>query len=333
MKINKRSLIKILTIIALFFLTQSVNVYAARIANLGMFMSKKEVKPGEEPAIRVTFGQILKKYTMVISYDNKLFKHVSTQNGNVTVGKNTIEIKYDNSKGSQSNKITFKAKEGLTTNNPTQFSIILKDIEDQTGTLKDELSPKVREVTIIPEYKPYQITLDYDGKVKANEVKTMIFNISSELGKAYTNARIEANVKKPNGGEAKLIAISQSGPNNILDNGYGAINGNAIGGSNVSWKIITDGTFTTKGEYTIQINLIDKLAANTVISTESFVINVEDAQIVSLPEKEPNVDVKPQKVPETLPKAGTTIYSRMCIIIGSMMLIIFITKKTNKKEE
>lgn len=336
---------KIVNIIAiflvLFLLTFTVNIYAASLDNLDVKTDKETVHPGETVTLNVAFGQDMGAYTVNVDYDENLLEYVSAEGGTTNnTGSKVIVVYYYNAGGSEtprsSMSVTFKAKEGIITTNPTDLSITLTGLGDPDANSIDDITvPIVKNLIVEPVYVDYDISLNYTGEIMPKEEKDMEIVISSSMGKNYEHTRIIAEVVTPNGENVKLLATdSQSLEHDIIQSGWGSADGDSIGGKDVVKKLATRGVFSGYGDYSITLKLIDRDNSDSIIASKTFTIAVKEktAEIVPPAEEQvpPVADNKPQQTtPSTLPKTGNTIYLSILPIVA-ILTIAYISLRKKK---
>lgn len=335
---------KIVNVIAiflvLFLLAFTVNIYAASLDNLDVKTDKETVHPGETVTLNVAFGRDMGAYTVNVDYDENLLEYVSSQGGTANNTGSKVILTYYYNAGADSSprnsaSVTFKAKEGIITTNPTDLSITLTGLGDPDANPIDDITvPIVKNLIVEPVYVDYDIALNYTGEIIPNEEKDMEIVISSSMGKAYEKTRIIAEVTTPTNESIKLLATdSQSLEHDIIQSGWGSADGDAIGGKDVVKKIAARGIFTGYGDYSITLKLINREDSDAVIVAKTFQIAVKEktAEVVP-PAEEPEPPVaenKPQQeAPSTLPKTGNTIYlSILPIVVILVVAYVSLRKK------
>lgn len=143
----------------LFFTIFAIPVRAASLTNVKVTTMKDKILPGEEAAVTIDFGTDLGSYTVDVTYDSNLFDYVSAEGGTASDNGTRVRVYYfDQSGGSNprtSVSVTFKAKTGLTTQNPTSFRVTaegLASVENNvTTTYNDITTAIVKNVTVGPE--------------------------------------------------------------------------------------------------------------------------------------------------------------------------------------
>ena len=351
------SLITLLIIISICIFTG--NVYAAPLNSVNVETTKELIRPGEEVRINIDFGQALGSYTFDIAYDNRIFEYVSVEGGTANdMGTKVRVVFYDSTGGTNprnSMNITFKAKDDITTSNPTEFNITAEGLanSDASVTYDDITIPITKNVTVEPEYVDYTLNLEATGdklvKDKENEMK---LTYSSPMGKYYNKARLVAE-KTDGTGDVKLLATDeQSLEHDIIQSGWGEEQGYPIGGKDVLQTLNVRGVFSDIGDYKITLKLIDRENSDTIIAQKTFDFTVveetqevppstdgtenddveEKPEEIIEPEEENKTENTQNVMPSKLPKTGTNIYLPICIVLITLIsIIIFYNKKKNVK--
>ena len=328
------------------------NVNAASLDTITLDTNKEIVNPGQEVTLNINFGKDLGSYTFDIAYDNNLLEYVNVEGGTPSDNGTRVRVAfYDSSGGTNPRnnmKITFRAKTGITTSNPTELSVTAEGLanNDASEQYDDITTPIVKNITVEPVYEDYKINLSHEGKIIQNEEKDMKLEISSNMGRYYEHARIIAKAVTPEGGQVTLKGIDeQSLEHDIIQSGWGDPQGEKIGGANVSKILNLKANFTKAGNYTITINLIDRDLSDSIIASKTFDINVleTEGQIEDNENQEGN-NVNEEKneikneekieennneenLPKTLPKTGRNIFIPAVILIIGIAIITYIVKK------
>lgn len=334
------------------------NTYADTIDTIQIDTNKTMVKPGEQVTVTVSFGQELGTYTMDIAYDNALFEYVSAEGGTPNDLSNKVRVVFHDSSGGSNPRtnmsVTFKAKEGITTSNPTEFNVTAEGMAnaDASVTYDDILVPIVKNVTVEPEYVDYTFDLQYTNPVIKEKETEMILSYSSPMGRYYEHARLIAEAATPSGANVTLVGIDEAQlKHDIIQSGWGDAQGYKIGGEDVSQELKLTGTFSEVGSYTLTFKLIDRDNSDTVIAQKAFQITVTEEQTVpSVPEtnepeentpetnepqantvvnETPQNTVNNEEMPSKLPKTGDNIYIPMAILLS---LVVAIGVKINHKK-
>ena len=237
--------------------------------------------------------------------------------------------------------IIFKAKEGITTSNPTELTATAEGLAnaDASETYDDITTPLVKNLTVEPEYKDYQITLEHTGNIEKDVEKDMKLTYSSAMGRYYEHARLIAEATTPKDASVKLLATDgvTKAETDIIQSGWGDPQGYKIGGKDVSQVLNVRALFSEVGEYSITLKLIDRDNSDTVIAQESFEYKVSEKEITppeeekseqTTPETKPSETVKKEETPSKLPKTGYNEYVIMSIALFSVIgLGVYINKK------
>ncbi len=342
-------------IIAIFmaFLLLTGNTYADTIDTIQIDTNKTIIRPGEEVKVTVSFGQELGAYTMNIAYDNGLFEYVSAEGGTPNDLTDKVKVVFHDSSGGTNPRtdmsVTFKAKEGITTSNPTEFTVTAEGMANADGsvTYDDILVPIVKNVTLEPEYIDYTFDLQYNTPIRKDTEVPITLSYSSSMGRYYEHARLIAKAQTPTGGNVTLVGTDEAQlEHDIIQSGWGDAQGYKIGGKDVLQKLQLTGTFSEVGSYTITFQLIDRDNSDTVIAEKTFQIMVTEEQAnvpgtnepesnqpeTSRPENKPIqneiVNENQEKMPSTLPKTGDNIYIPIAVIL---VILIAIGIRINKK--
>lgn len=358
----KKIISSIIIILLLSMSILTIKSYADTLDNINITIDKQTVNPNDTVKVNVEFGENLGAYTVDIAYDNNLFEYVSAEGGTPNDNGTRVRVYFYDTEGGTNPRnnmnVIFKAKSGITTSNPTNFSITAEGMAnpDASASYDDITTPIVKNLVVEPVYIDYNMALNYTGDVIVNEAKDMELTISSSMGKNYEHTRIVANATTPSGATVNLFATdSQNLEHDIIQNGWGSADGDPIGGVNVSKKLSIRGVFNMVGDYTITLSLIDRDNSDSVIASKQFDIVVKEKTIETPPEntdtnkpEETNTDVtKPEpekteikkenevkvaqnkKNPRDLPKTGSTIYIVILGIISVLAGVYFILR--NKK--
>lgn len=355
-----KKLVSMITIfLILFIMLFSAKVYAAALDTMDITVDKQTLHPGENVKVTVAFGQQLGSYTVDIAYDNNLLEYVSSEGGTHNDNGTRIRLYYFDSTGGtqprENMSVTFKAKEGIITSNPTDFSITAEGLANPDGSVEyDDITvPIVKNVIVEPIYEDYKIQLDYTGDIIENEPKEMKITISSAMGKNYEHARLLAEATTPSGATVKLLATDNAQlEHDIIQSGWGDASGSAIGGKEVSQQLNVRGLFSAVGEYSITLKLIDRDHSDAEITKQTFALSVKEKAAVLPPNTEETPPTTPETdnqqpennrpennenkeelpteeiEPTTLPKTGHMIY---LTIVPIMMILAVIVISCRKK--
>ena len=332
------SILLIMAILTMIFFVG--NVKAAALDNIQISTDKEIVNPGSEIVLTINFGRDLGSYTFDVAYDSNLLEYVSTDAGTANDDKTKVRVVYYDSTGGTNPKssmqVTFRAKEGLTTSNPTNFAITAEGLAnaDASETYDDIAVPIEKNIVVEPIYEDYEFTLTYTGNPIINEEKEMTLRLISTMGRYYDHARILAEVKTPEGANVKLLGTDENNlEHDLIDSGWGDPSGYEIGGD-VDKVLNLRGIFDKEGQYTLTFKLIDRDNSDAVIATNDFTINVTTSQPeVTLPE-EPTEEMPSENIttenpetnnetneqlPKELPRTG---YNIVIPIILSVVLVL-----------
>lgn len=274
------------------------DTYAVSLNTFDVQISKNLVRPGEEVTVQVNFGEALKAYTVKIAYDDNIFDYVSSEGGTAVNTFDKIIMSYGDTempveaRGSVS--VTFRAKSSLTTTNPTNFVVTSDNMKNADGSMTyDPITTGfTKDLIVEPEYEDYEIKLTHIDTIVKGKPIDMILSYSSAMGRPYAHARLVAEVAT-SGGTAQLLGTDQSdSEHDIIQDGWGAVEGYEIGGKGVTQELHVRAIFSDIGDYTITLKLIDKENGDTVIAQRSFPFTAVDEQI------QPNYDIVPMSIEE-----------------------------------
>ena len=327
---------------------------AAALDAIQINTNKEIVNPGSEIVLNINFGKPLGAYTFDINYDNNLLEFVSTDGGTENDNGTRVRIVYYDSSGGSNPKesmnVTFKAKEGIQTSNPTDFSITAEGLSnpDASESYDDITVPIKKSITVEPQYEDYKFELTYSGNPIINEEKEMTLTLSSAMGRFYDHSRILAEATTPNNGNVQLLGTDENQlEHDLIDSGWGDVSGDKIGG-NVTKTLNLRGIFDTAGQYTITFKLIDRDNSDSVIAENSFTINVEEKQIIPPTEENPPTEIPSENnpnnvtegqvqgnntendLPKELPKTGYNYYAIFGITILVIGLDVYILRRKSK---
>lgn len=331
----------------------TIKVKAASLDAINIETNKSIVNPGEEVTLTIEFGKSLGAYTFDIAYDNNLLEFVSASDGTTNDMSTKVRIVYYDSTGGTNTKdsltVVFKAKEGITTSNPTDLSITAEGLAngDASEQYDDIDVPITKNITVEPDYKDYELNLQYDGEIVKNQEKEITITTSSEMGKYYDHARLIAEVTTQTGGTVTLIGIDeQQMKHDLIQSGWGDPSGYKIGGK-VEQVLKFTGLFTEAGDYQITLKLIDRDSSDSSIVEKTFDIKVVEESTVEDENDNTNTgnntenttdnttnnieeQEKAEELPKELPKTGIN-YTGIFIALIVLAILIYFTKYRKKK--
>lgn len=341
-----------LLIMAIIFSTILVSkVNAASLDHISVTTNKEIVNPGDTVVLTINFGAQLGAYTFDIAYDNALLEYVETDGGTPNDNGTRVRVVFYDSTGGTNPKesmtITFKAKEGIQTSNPTDLSVTAEGLSnpDASDSYDDIAVPITKNITVEPRYEDYKFEFTYTGNPIVNEEKEMKLSLVSSMGRFYDHARILAEAKTPDGGSVQLLGTDeQQAEHDLINSGWGDPSGYKIGGQ-VNKVLNLRGVFDKPGEYTLIFRLIDRDNSDTEIARNEFKVTVEDVSQnqpqepeITPPQEEgtteetnPNGEQNSanqnaeENLPTQLPKTGSNFYvpiSIICIVLIGIMLYI-----------
>ena len=285
---------KIIRIIAIFIIVSLIiltgKTYAVELDTLEVKLDKTTVRPGETVKVTIEFGKDLGAYTFDVTYDNNIFEYVSVDGGTPNDTSDKVRVIYHDSTGGTNPRsnmsIVFKTKEGITTSNPTEFTVTAEGLSnsDASETYDDILVPIAKNVTVEPEYIDYTLNLEYSGDIVKEEEKEMKISYSSPMGHYYEHARLVAEATTPSGANVKLLGTDEASlEHDIIQSGWGDPQGYKIGGKDVLQVLNVRGLFSDEGNYTVTLKLIDRDNSDTVIAEKTFSFNVLEKQLEVTP--------------------------------------------------
>ena len=359
----KKTISLIITILMITMLLFTVKSYAVSLDTVKFDVDKTVVRPGEEVKATLDFGKQLGAYTVEVNYDNNIFEYVSVDGGTANDTKDKVKVTFHDSTGGtsprESMSVTFKAKEGITTSNPTELTVTAEGLSnsDASETYDDITTPLVKNLTVEPEYKDYQITLEHAGDIEKDVEKEMKLTYSSSMGRYYEHARLIAEATTPKDASVKLLATDgvTKAETDIIQSGWGDPQGYKIGGKDVSQTLNVRALFSEVGNYSITLKLIDRDNSDTVIAQKTFEYKVAEKEVTPPEEEKPSqpeitppaeeteqptekpdqttTETKPnetvkQETPNKLPKTGYNEYVIISVVLFSVIgLGIYINKK------
>lgn len=162
--------------------------------------------------------------------------------------------------------------------------------------------------------------MQYSGTVVKNVEKGAKVLLVGVNGTTYTNVQIKVDITGP--ATPKILATDSSGIEyDIAQIGYwGPESGFAVQGDFTNTTPIK-ATFTEAGVYTIVLSLVNVANNNSIITSSSFTINVQDEETPPVTNNT-IVNAANNTVVEELPKTGTNIgeYIMYFFIIGTVFL-------------
>ena len=330
--------ILILSILFTFILVFNPNLaQAAALDDIEIATNKDTVNPGDTITLTITFGKPLGAYTFDIAYDNNLLEYVETDGGTPNDNGTRVRVVFYDSTGGtnpkESMSITFRAKEGIMTSNPTDLAVTAEGLAnpDASENYDDITIALEKNIVVEPRYEDYKFDLSYTGGPIINEEKEMILSLTSAMGKNYDHARIIAEATTPDRGNVQLKGTDETQTEyDIIDSGWGDPSGYAIGGQNVNKILSLRGIFDKAGEYTLTFKLIDRDNSDAVIAENTFTVTVIDTETTppeeEIPENEPEGTVEEnmtntieENLPTQLPKTGINLYIPIVVIVIAIM--------------
>lgn len=356
---------KILIFVTVLFLAIAImqtTIYAASIPlnSITVNISKDKIEPGEEVKVDINFGTELGAYTFDIAYDNSIFEYVKSEGGTENDNGTRVRVTYYDSTGGTNPRtnmyVVFKAKEDITSTNPTNFSITAEGLANSDASQEyDDITQAIeKQLTVEPNYKQYNIDLEYTGKLIKDKDIDLKLVTKSSMGKNYDNLMTKAEIiSKPQNANIKLTAMEDNSKEiNMIESGYGSTKGFSLGGKNAHHEINMKANFDTIGEYKIKFSILDKDSSNAVVVEKEFTLNVIEEN-TNVSDTENNADNEDnsennnpnnsndnqnsninneEELPKELPKTGMTQYVYIIAII-SLLLSGYIVNKNLKKDK
>ncbi len=274
-----------ITLFVVVILAISVKSFAdVQLDTIHVNVDKTIVRPGEQVTVTVDFGQELGSYTIDIAYDDAIFEYVSAEGGTPNNTSDKVRVVfYDAITPRTTMQVTFKAKDNITTSNPTEFTLTAEGMasKDAQITYENITIPIIKNITVEPEYVPYTIALHYTGDIVKNEQKEMVLSYGSTMGRYYDHARLIAETTTPLGATVQLIGQDQEQlKHDIIQSGWGDAQGFAIGGKDALQSLNINAIFSDAGEYTVTLKLIDRDNADATIAENSFHFTISETQTI-----------------------------------------------------
>lgn len=339
-----RKIFSFILVILLISCIFQINANAASIplGSITVDVSKEKIVPGENVTVNINFGTELGAYTFDIAYDNNIFEYVSSEGGTENDNGTRVRVTYYDSTGGTNPRtnmsVTFKAKDDITSTNPTDFSVTAEGLanSDASQEYDDITTPIKKNITVEPNYIDYTIDFNYSGKIDVDKEKEMELITESSMGKNYDHVKMQVEVtsKPSDNAKVKLLAIERTKNQvDLIQDGWGEPDGYKLGGKDVKQILDIQALFSEKGEYTIKVSLLDKDSGNAVIATKDFTFNVQEVipetdnennNNVTIPGENNNIGETENEnvqennkieneniegnMPENLPKTGMTKY-------------------------
>lgn len=247
-------------------------------------VTKEKVLPGEEVTVNINFGTDLGAYTFDVAYDNSIFEYVSAEGGTPNDNGTRVRVTYYDTAGGSNPRsnmsVTFKAKDDITSTNPTDFSVTAEGLanNDASQEYDDITIPIKKDVTVEPNYIDYSIEFKHSEKLVIDEQNAMELITKSSMGKNYDHVKMQVEVtqKPSDSATVQLLAIERTRAQvDLIQDGWGGPDGYELGGKDVEQILDVQGVFSEVGKYVIKISLLDKDSSDAVIATKEFTFNVE----------------------------------------------------------
>ena len=343
------SIIMIIAILSTCIFVGKVEA-ATPLNSVTLDTTKETVHPGETVTLTINFGTDLGAYTFDIAYDNNLLEYMETDGGTPNDNGTRVRVVFYDSTGGtnpkESMRITFKAKEGIITSNPTDLAVTAEGLAnpDASENYDDITIALEKNIVVEPRYEDYKFDLSYTGGPIINVEKEMILSLTSSMGKNYDHARIILDATTPDGGNVQLKGTDETQTEyDLIDSGWGDPSGYAIGGQNVNKILNLRAIFDKVGEYKLTFKLIDRDSSDAVIAENTFTVTVTDTETTPPEEETPENDTEgiieenitnttEENLPNQLPKTGINLYIPIVVIlIAIMSTSLYITMKKKNK--
>lgn len=339
-----------LTLILILCMTlfSTISSYAASLDTISVETDKTTMRPGSEIKLTINFGTELGAYTFDIAYDNKIFDFVSVDGGTANDTTDKVRVVfYDTTGGSnprENMSIVFKAKDNITTSNPTELTVVGEGIANKDASISydDITTPIVKNIVVEPEYVDYDIKLSYTGELVKSVEKDMTLSFSSSMGRYFEHARLIAEATTPEGATLKLTGINseENVTQDIIQSGWGDPQGYEIGGKDFSQVLNLKALFSSEGEYTITFKLIDRDNSDSIISEKKYKLNVlaqatteQNGNTQTGTTENVTTTNTQTQLPTTLPKTGFNIYVPMIIVLICVLGVAAYYNIENKKQK
>ena len=347
------SIIMIIAVLSMTIFIGQVNAQPVPLNSVTLDTNKSTVHPGETITLTINFGTDLGAYTFDIAYDNNLLEYIETDGGTPNDNGTRVRVVFYDSTGGtsprESMNITFKAKEGIITSNPTDLAVTAEGLSnpDASESYDDITTALEKNIVVEPRYENYKFDLSYTGLPIINEEKEMTLSLTSSMGRNYDHARIIAEAKTPDGGNVQLKGTDETQTEyDIIDSGWGDPSGYAIGGQNVNKVLNLRGIFDKSGTYTITFKLIDRDNSDAIVAENSFQITVANTETTPPEEETPGNETEgttgqennnqqnngEENLPSQLPKTGMNLYIPVAVIfIAIISTSLYMNMKKKNK--
>lgn len=364
-----KKIVNLILMSLLIFCALQINVNGASIPlnSVAVDVTKEKILPGENVTVNINFGTELGAYTFDVAYDNNIFEYVSSEGGTENDNGTRVRVTYYDSTGGTNPRsnmsVTFKAKENITSTNPTDFSITAEGLANSDASQEyDDITTAIKKnVTVEPNYVDYTIDFNYSGKIIFGEEKAMELITKSSMGRNYDHVKMKVEVtKKPSdNATVRLLAIEKTRNQvDLVQEGWGEPDGYKLGGKDVEQVLEVQALFSEVGEYGIKISLLDKDSSDAVIVEKDFTFNVEENSVNDEDNENNNTnEIIPggnettgetentenitntenveniEEMPENLPKTGMTKYIYIITAVAILGAAYFTIKNEKIKKQ
>jgi len=286
----------------------TVTSHAEEYVNITTSINKTIVHPGETITLTINFDKPLGAYVLDVLYDSNLVDFVSSSEGTPSVLINGVRIVYYSATVASSGlTVTFRAIDGITTSNHTNFAVTATGLASLAVEIYEDVVTPVNENFIVePVYTDYTLSFTYDGNIMPNEEKPIKIGISSPLGRYYDHVRLVAEAVKPSGANVKILGFDTFAvEHDLITEGWGPAGGYSIGGLNFAQLFDFRGLFDMEGDYSITLKLVD-LDNMLTIAQNTFNLKVGLTLPPLAPAPGPGQGAGPALGPEPGQESGAT---------------------------
>ena len=309
----KKIFLGIVSLIIFIIIILTGKNYAATLNNIEVNTDKTTIRPGQNVTVSINFGESLGAYTFDILYDNAIFEYVSVDGGTANDTSDKVRVVFYDETGGTSPRnnmsVTFKAKDELTTSNPTQFLISAEGLgnSDATSSFDDITTPITKDVLVEPEYIDYVINLEPTSNLIKDKENKMKISYSSSMGRYYEHARLVAEATTPEGATVEITGVDTNNTEyDFIENGWGAVEGYEIGGKDYALVLNVIGVFSEIGDYEIKLKLIDKDNTDSIIAQNTFNLTVIEETTIQPEQNEVKENITTTENKTTIENSNTT---------------------------
>lgn len=191
--------------------------------------------------------------------------------------------------------------------------------------------------TFVYAVEEYAFDLEYEGKIIVGEEKAVNVTLVGKNGTMHSKVRIKVDISGPS--TPKLIAYDSAGAkHDIAQIGYwGPDSGFPVQGTFENKTPIT-ATFDKAGTYKIVLSLIDLSNTNSVITSKTINVTVEEKNVVNnTVQNTVNNTINNNvlnNIIEEIPQTGTSVFEySLCIIVTILTIVVGYIIIRNGKEK